>query len=433
MRRHLIKTALLAACTVTIPLSAQQTSAAEPEFYFYPKYKWSVEENAQPNSCSLTNQLNNGYAVTISGTANRFDNVSIDFKQDIFDKGMKYEVQYTIPSMTSVILPTTAIENTALKSSMAQHIEFSKALKSSPVLDVRIRTNEFRIYLTGLGNVLPKFQNCLDGSSMQMAKATSPKPPQKTVSIPKQPKPIKDAFAPPPPMNVDTNVEPPKPQKYTEKLAAQMKASGETYSKKPDPQPLPIKKQVSAPKINHVKHEKVVADFTGTTDPVAKIESLPPVVTPMTKPTPPKKIEPVKTATTHTSSSALNSKVAMLQKKNAALQAELKIAFQDAKDERLSIANGNWNLEQATMKYNESERQVMRLGRHLQTTKAECSAEKAELENMLFDPKLTNQQQLAKLAALETDLEDAKAQLYRQQRQYEERIKLLEQRLNAQY
>jgi len=129
--------------------------------------------------------------------------------------------------------------------------------------------------------------------------------------------------------------------------------------------------------------------------------------------------------------SELEGRVGVLLGENKMLNEELKIILQDSENEKMSVSSNNWDLERATMKFNEAERQVMRLGRKLQTQKAQCKNEKAELENMLFDPELTNQNQLASLASLETELDSVKSDLYRQQRQYEERIKLLEKRLDT--
>ncbi len=129
--------------------------------------------------------------------------------------------------------------------------------------------------------------------------------------------------------------------------------------------------------------------------------------------------------------SDLESRISVLMKKNKMLDEELKDSLTSTKKEITSVSSDNWNLERATMKFNEAERQILRLGRQLQTQRAQCDMEKTELETMLFDPKLTDQQQRATLSSLEGELDATKADLFRQQRQYEERIKVLEAQLNA--
>lgn len=108
---------------------------------------------------------------------------------------------------------------------------------------------------------------------------------------------------------------------------------------------------------------------------------------------------------------ALQEKISNLQAENVALNDELSTALREGEQERLSISSENWNLEQATMLYNEAERQNKKLGMQLQKERAQWAMEKKELEMMLFDPDLTTQEQLAKLSKLEQELAAAKARI----------------------
>lgn len=128
----------------------------------------------------------------------------------------------------------------------------------------------------------------------------------------------------------------------------------------------------------------------------------------------------------------LEAEVSRLATENQTLDKELKSNLKDAEDERLSVSSDNWNLERATMRYNEAERQLKRLGRQLQAARQQCTSEKQELETMLFDPQVTEQQQLAKLSVMEEELAKAKIELQNAQRRYEERIRILEGQLAAQ-
>lgn len=128
----------------------------------------------------------------------------------------------------------------------------------------------------------------------------------------------------------------------------------------------------------------------------------------------------------------LEAEISRLSSENQTLDNELKSNLKDAEEERLSVSSDNWNLERATMRYNEAERQLKRLGRQLQAARQQCTSEKQELETMLFDPQVTEQQQLAKLSAMEEELAKAQAELQNAQRRYEERIRILEGQLAAQ-
>lgn len=122
----------------------------------------------------------------------------------------------------------------------------------------------------------------------------------------------------------------------------------------------------------------------------------------------------------------LEMEVNRLSNENQTLDNELKSTLKDAEQERLSVSSDNWNLERATMRYNEAERQLKRLGRQLQAARQQCTLEKQALETMLFDPQVTEQQQLAKLSTLEEQLAEAKVELQNVQRRYEERIRILQ-------
>lgn len=126
--------------------------------------------------------------------------------------------------------------------------------------------------------------------------------------------------------------------------------------------------------------------------------------------------------------SDLESSVSVLKKENDALNAELKSSLRESRDETLSISNSNWNLEKATLAYNESERQMKRLGQELAKERAQCQMEKQEIEAQLFDPQVTDQRQLARLSELERKLAEAQRQLEDQRLQFEERIRLMQQR-----
>ncbi|MGQ0527872.1 MAG: hypothetical protein ACT4OY_07610 [Alphaproteobacteria bacterium] len=126
--------------------------------------------------------------------------------------------------------------------------------------------------------------------------------------------------------------------------------------------------------------------------------------------------------------SELEQTVQRLKSENDMLDRDLKTNVRASTDERVSISSENWDLERATLRYTEAEREIKRLGQKIQQERAQCDVEKKDLEGMLFDPRVTNEQQMAKLADLENKLVQADQELSDQRMRYESRIKELEKR-----
>lgn len=106
----------------------------------------------------------------------------------------------------------------------------------------------------------------------------------------------------------------------------------------------------------------------------------------------------------------LESKLEAATRDNNVLAKQLDSQKLQQEDGRLSLVAGDWNLEQATRRYNEAEREIRRLGLQLEQERTGCNREKAQIEQMLFDPAVADQKQIEKLAELEDELKKAKDQ-----------------------
>ena len=102
---------------------------------------------------------------------------------------------------------------------------------------------------------------------------------------------------------------------------------------------------------------------------------------------------------------------------NAALSRQLESTKVQQEDKRLTAVAGHWDLEQATKRFNEAEREIARLGKQLEQERMSCNREKAEIEQMLFDPAVTDQKQIERLSLLEKQLNEANAKLKDSQKQ----------------
>ncbi len=80
-------------------------------------------------------------------------------------------------------------------------------------------------------------------------------------------------------------------------------------------------------------------------------------------------------------------------------------------DKLLAAAGKDWNLQQATQRYAESQREIERLGRQIEDERAKFERDKKEIEYTLFDPRIASKEQIAKMAETEGKLRQAKAEL----------------------
>ncbi len=86
------------------------------------------------------------------------------------------------------------------------------------------------------------------------------------------------------------------------------------------------------------------------------------------------------------------------------------------------LASSNWDLEEATRRFNEAERELQKMGGQVEAQRAQCTAEKRELEFMLFDPEIASEAQTAKLMSLEKELVAARADVARSKQALEARV-----------
>jgi chromosome segregation ATPase len=107
----------------------------------------------------------------------------------------------------------------------------------------------------------------------------------------------------------------------------------------------------------------------------------------------------------------LQAKLEAAQKDNTTLAKQLESLKLRQEDTGLAAVAGDWDLEQATKRYNEAEREIRRLGMQLEQERMSCNREKAEIEQMLFDPAVAEQKQIEKLSQLQKDLTAAQAKI----------------------
>lgn len=126
---------------------------------------------------------------------------------------------------------------------------------------------------------------------------------------------------------------------------------------------------------------------------------------------------------------ALKHDIEVLTSKNIMLEKQLAASNAALSSKSSGIDSKDWGLEEATLRYQESERQIKRLGEKLSRERLACQSEKEELEAMLFSPAITEQKQVAKLADLERELAQTKADAARKAARCDAKIVEMEKQL----
>jgi len=95
-----------------------------------------------------------------------------------------------------------------------------------------------------------------------------------------------------------------------------------------------------------------------------------------------------------------------LKVKNSTLEKQAADFQKNMEGNQLKAAGGSWDLEQATRRYQESQRELVRLGALLQSKDTQCANEKKDIEYMLFDPAIASKAQIAMLNSLEEKIKE---------------------------
>ena len=100
----------------------------------------------------------------------------------------------------------------------------------------------------------------------------------------------------------------------------------------------------------------------------------------------------------------LRSQLELAESENAGLKKQIDNIQKDSEGSQLKMAGGSWDLEQATRRYQESQREIRRLGALLEQDRVKCTEEKKNIEYMLFDPEVAKPAQISMLGSLEDQI-----------------------------
>lgn len=107
----------------------------------------------------------------------------------------------------------------------------------------------------------------------------------------------------------------------------------------------------------------------------------------------------------------LNNELDLVKTEKSTLQTQATNLQKDLESKQLKMSGGSWDLEQATRRYQESQREIVRLGSIIQAQDVKCANEKKDIEYMLFDPAIATKAQIAMLNSMEDQIKEKDGKL----------------------
>lgn len=107
----------------------------------------------------------------------------------------------------------------------------------------------------------------------------------------------------------------------------------------------------------------------------------------------------------------MKAQLELAESESAGLRKQIDNLQKETEGGQLKMAGGNWDLEQATRRYQESQREIRRLGALLEQDRVKCTEEKKNIEYMLFDPEVAKPAQISMLGNLEDQINQKDARI----------------------
>lgn len=408
-------------------------AAQASDIYFYPSsgWKFSSTQNTGQTICAAQAKFNNGFIISFQGSDKWVESLNIDLKQDALKQGETYPITLSVPGQAAKNITGHATSARDLMIKMIGNKDLYEMIRGSSVFDLKIEDNAFRFYMVGFANQAPEFEKCMAGNNPDKPAVVTA---ENTLGVSSQSMDNETLMMES--AEAEALVTPPKPVKH----ASQEKKMPPPEVKKPQPTPsidmLPVpgmqedltEKVVDAAPAVPVKEQVEKTNIKSEVKVTKTVKSLEADLTAVGDKKKGRVHKDIPEITASDSRDVIELKRMLqdLESENDALNDEIKEISAESRDENISIETRNWNLERATMRYHEAERQLKRLGQQLQQERSQCKLEKQELEAMLFDPQVTEAQQSARLADLTRQLEEVQAQMENERRSYEERIRALQ-------
>ncbi len=213
--------AALAVCTL-LPLPA----TAAPAPVFIPAMTWKVGTTQLSNvrglesmnmPCVLSNEFDNGYLVRLSGGGGKMLAMAIDFRQDVFHQGRKYNAMLSIGDGYVKQVEGTAFTTSTLIFNLRPISDFYEKIRGGSQMGLDIDGNAMEFSLGDLATAYGDFESCYTGTKPMLPVAPMVSA-SAAVTMPNAPPPVVETVAANPPQSIVPPLPPiaPMPQSFGE-------------------------------------------------------------------------------------------------------------------------------------------------------------------------------------------------------------------------
>lgn len=113
--------------------------------------------------CVLSNEYDNGYVVRFSGGNKDMLALAIDFRQDVFMQGRKYNAMLSVGDSYVKQVSATAFTASTLIFNLRPLDDFYSAVQRGKSMELSIDSNDMTFSLAGIAQAFPELESCYAG------------------------------------------------------------------------------------------------------------------------------------------------------------------------------------------------------------------------------------------------------------------------------
>jgi hypothetical protein len=166
-----VSKSILASAAFLVLIPAQASAQKVPVFH---PGQWEVGSTqlagarglkAMKLPCIITTEYDNGYTVRFSGGGGKMLAMAIDFRQEIFQQGRKYNAMISIGDSYVKQVSASAFTKSTLIFNLRPLEDFYSTVKGGKRMEINVEDNAMQFNLNDLATAYKSFESCYNGGN----------------------------------------------------------------------------------------------------------------------------------------------------------------------------------------------------------------------------------------------------------------------------